>query len=119
MFAWIYKIIFFLWNTFAPQRAKEEMQKMLKDFAQVVLFMVLLSFVFGAVFFAGTYFLAQWLSNHISQTFICYLLSSVVSLFLTIVFAGFVFRAIITGFFERLQDKGNDIVEAFTPHKKL
>lgn len=119
MFAWIYKIVFFFWNTFAPERAKEAMQKVIKDFVRIVLAMVLLSFVFGAGFFAGTYFLGQWLSVHIEQTFICYLIAGAVSLFLTLVLAAVVFRFIISGFFKRLHEEGNDIVQSFTPHKKL
>jgi uncharacterized membrane protein len=119
VFTWIYKIVFFLWNVFAPERAKAEMQKVIKDFVHVVLLMIVLAFVFGAGFFACAYFLGQWLAIHIEQTFICYLIACTVSLFLTLVVSGIVFRYLIAGFFERLHDKGNDIIEAFTPHKKL
>ncbi|MDB5258124.1 MAG: hypothetical protein JWM14_2819 [Chitinophagaceae bacterium] len=119
MFAWIYKIVFFFWNTFAPERAKEAMQKVIKDFMHMVLLLVFLSFVFGAGFFVGTYFLGLWLSSHIEQTFICYLIACTVAFFFTLVLAVVVFRSIISGFFERLHEEGNDIVEAFTPHKKL
>ncbi len=119
MFAWIYKIVFFLWNVFAPEHAKAEMEKVIKDFVHVVLLMIVLSFVFGAVFFAGAYFLGQWLSAHIEQTFVCYLIACTVSLSITLTLYGIVFRYLISGFFERLHDKGNDIIKAFTPHKKI
>jgi len=119
MITLVYKIVFFLWNMFAPEQAKAEMQKALKDFVNVLVLLIALSFVFGAGFFAGTYFLGQWLLLHIQQAFICYCLAGIVSLFFTLLISGIVFRYLIVGFFERLHDKGNDILTAFTPHRKV
>ncbi len=85
----------------------------------MLVLLIALSFVFGAGFFAGTYFLGQWLLEHIQQAFICYFVGGIVSLFFTILVSGIVFRYLIAGFFERLHNKGNDILTAFTPHKKV
>jgi hypothetical protein len=119
MFAWIYKIVFFFWNAFAPERAKEEMQKVIKDFLGVVVLMIIIAFVFGAGFFAGTYFLGQWLSVKIEQSFIAYFIACIVSLFFTLLSFVLVFRFLISGFVQRLHHQGNQIVQAFTPHKKV
>gem|GEM_PF-2707025 len=119
MITLVYKIVFFLWNMLAPEQAKAGMQKAVKDFVNVMMLLMVLSFVFGAGCFAGTYFLGQWLARHIEQTFICYFIAGVVALFFTFLTAGIVFRYLVSGFFERLHDKGNEILTAFSPHKKV
>jgi hypothetical protein len=114
MITWITKLVWFLWTTFAPEQAKADMQTIAKDFAKVLLLLLALSFAFGMLFFAGLYFLAQWLLLYINFVFVCYLLATIVSLFVISVVMVLLVRSIVMNFLKRTQDKSNDILQAFT-----
>jgi hypothetical protein len=114
MITWITKAVWFLWTTFAPEQAKAHMQSIAKDFAKVLVLLLALSFGFGIAFFAGLYFFAQWLLLYIDFVFVCYLIATMVSLFLTSLCILLVFRSIVLSFLKRTQSKGNDLLQAFT-----
>ncbi len=114
MLVFITKIVWFLWSTFAPEQAKADMNAIAKDFAKVLLLLLSLSFIIGACFFAGLYFLAQWLLLSIDHTVICYFIATIVSLFFTALIIMTSFRFIIVGFLRRANEKGNDVLNAFT-----
>jgi hypothetical protein len=118
MIALITKIVWFFWSLFAPEQAKADLELVAKDFVNVLVRLVLWSFALGIVFFAGTYFLGQWLMGYIPLSWVCFFISAIVSLFFTLLIGGTIFRYLIGGFFVRLNHKGNEILKAFSILKK-
>jgi len=110
----ISRVVWFLWTTFAPDQAKADMQLIAKDFVKVLVLLMSLSFVFGVLFFAGLYFFAQWLLLYIDQVFVCYFIATIMSLFFTVLGIFILFRYIILSFLKRANNKGNEILNAFT-----
>lgn len=113
----ITKIIWFVWTTFAPDKAKVELERVAKDLIKVLILLVLLGFAFGALFFVGLYYLAQWLIMYIHYPIISYFIAAAVCLFFTVVGILALFRYIIFQFIKRAHNKGNGILNAFTLKK--
>ena len=111
------KIALFLWTLFAPEKAKAELESILKEFLQVMFWLLLLTFLLGAAFFAGTYYLGKALNESIDFSFVSYSLSAITSLSVTLVTGILLFRFIIRRAIKRILDKGNHILSAFSQKK--
>ena len=111
------KIGLFLWALFAPEKAKAEVESIMKEFVKVMLGLLLLTFLLGVAFFAGTYYLGKAINGYIDVAFLSYLLAALTSFFLTLLAGILLFRFVIRTAIKRILNKGNHIVSAFSPKK--
>jgi hypothetical protein len=107
------QIVWFLWSTFAPEQAQEEAKNIVKDFIRVLIWMIVISFLLGALSFAGTYFLAQWMLASLQHAVLCYFIASVFTLFFTLIFLFVGLKFLVNSFIVRTKEKSQHIVEAF------
>lgn len=108
------KIGLFLWTLFAPEKAKAEVESIMKEFVRVMLWLLFLTFLLGVAFFAGTYYLGKEINSHLDAAFLSYLLSALTSFFATLLTGILLFRFIIRRAIKRILDKGNHILSAFS-----
>lgn len=113
------KIGLFLWTLFAPEKAKAEVESIMKEFVHVMLWLLLITFLLGVAFIAGTYYLGGALNQSIDIAFVSYLLSAFMTFCITLVTGIIIFRFIIRRAIKRIIDKGNHILSAFTQEKKV
>ena len=111
------KIGLFLWTLFAPEKAKAEVENIMKEFVSVMVCLLFLTFLLGVAFFAGTYYLGKILNESIAIAFLSYLLSALISFLITLISGIFLFRFIIRRAIKRILDKGNHILSAFSQKK--
>ncbi len=111
------KIGLFLWTLFAPEKAKAEVESIMKEFVSVMLWLLFLTFLLGVAFFAGTYYLGKALNEAIDMAFVSYLLSALMTFFITLVTGILLFRFVIRRAIKRILDKGNHILSAFSQKK--
>lgn len=111
------KIGLFLWTLFAPEKAKVEVESIMKEFVSVMLWLLFLTFLLGVAFFAGTYYLGKEINKYIDVAFLSYLFSALTSLFMTLLTGILLFRLIIRRAIKRILDKGNHILSAFSQKK--
>ncbi|MDF2455757.1 MAG: hypothetical protein K0R51_1750 [Cytophagaceae bacterium] len=111
------KIGLFLWALFAPEKAKAEVESIMKEFVRVMLWLLFLTFLLGVAFFAGTYYLGKALKEAIDTAFVSYLLSALITFFITLVTGILIFRFIIRRAIKRIMDKGNHILSSFSQKK--
>jgi uncharacterized protein HemY len=114
MISFVSKVIWFIWSSFAPEQAKADLESVFKDFFKMLALLILLAFAFGAAFFAGLYFLAQWLITYIEYPIACYFIAASVSMLFTLLTIVVLFRYIIMRFLKRAHNKGDNILNAFT-----
>jgi len=111
------KLGLFLWTLFAPEKAKAEVESIMKEFVSVMLWLLFIVFLLGIGFFAGIYYLGKEIHHSIDSTFLSYLLSTVCMFFTTLLTGILVFRFMIRRAIKRILDKGNHIVSAFSQKK--
>jgi uncharacterized protein HemY len=111
------KIGLFLWTLFAPEKAKVEVESIMKEFVSVMLWLLFLVFLLGIGFFVGIYYLGITFHHSIDSSFLSYLLSTVCMFFITLLTAIILFRFLIRRAIKRIMDKGNHILSAFSQKK--
>ena len=109
----IVKVIWILWNAFAPESAKVMLGSVAKDLIKILTLIIVACLLSGFVFFAGSYFFAQGLLLYINYPVICYLISIPVCFILTIMGMYILFRYIIRKIIKRAQTKGGVILNNF------
>ncbi len=111
------KIGLFLWTLLAPEKAKVEIESIMKEFVSVMLWLLFLTFLLGVSFLVGIYYLGAAILHSIDNAFLSYLLSTVCMFFLTLFSSMLLFRFLIRRAIKRIMDKGNHIVSAFSQKK--
>lgn len=111
------KLGLFLWTLFAPEKAKAEVESIMKEFVSVMLWVLFIVFLLGVSFFAGIYYLGEVFHQSITSGLLSYLLSTVCMFFITLLTGILLFRFLIRRAIKRIMDKGNHIVSAFSQKK--
>jgi TRAP-type C4-dicarboxylate transport system permease small subunit len=114
----ITKIGLFLWTLFAPEKAKVELENIMKEFVRVIIWSLCIVFLLGVIFIAGTYYLGLAFHQYIDTAFIAYLLSALIALIITLLLGIIVFRFLIRRAIKKVLEKGNHILSAITPNKR-